>query len=304
MMQRVFLIIFSVLSSYFSLAQQDPMFTQYMFNTQAVNPAYAGSRDALSIVGISRWQWLGIDGAPTTQSLTANMPILDNLGVGASLYYDQIGPTKQVLFFGDFAYKLQLSREGTLAFGLKLGFQSITNDLPSLDGVQGQTGFETATSDILPNVGAGAYYYEERFYFGVSAPKMIENSINASDEAKQVRHYFAIAGYVLDVSKYVKFKPSILFRYVQSAPLTADLSANFLFWDKLWLGANYRTRDALGMIAQFQLTSKLRAGYAYEYPLTSINQALDSPVAATHELMVGFDLPVGSRTRYRSIRYF
>jgi len=303
MMQRVVLIIFSVLSSYFSLAQQDPMFTQYMFNTQAINPAYAGSRDALSIVGISRWQWLGIDGAPTTQSLTAHMPVLDNLGVGASLYYDKIGPTKQVLFFGDLAYKLQLSREGTLAFGLKLGIHSINNDLGSLEGVEDQEGFTSTTSGILPNVGAGAYYYQERFYFGISAPKLIENSITTT-EAKQVRHYFAIAGYVLDVSKYVKFKPSVLLRYVQSAPLTADASANFLFWDKLWLGANYRTRDALGMIVQFQLTSKLRFGYAYEYPLTSINQAIDSPIAATHELMLGFDLPVGSRTRFRSIRYF
>ena len=164
-------------------------------------------------------------------------------------------------------------------------------------------GFNSTTSGILPNIGAGAYYYQENFYFGISSPKLIENSITSND-AKQVRHYFAIAGYVMDISQYVKFKPTVLLKYVSSAPVVADFSANFLLWEKLWLGASYRTQDALGMILQFQFSPKLRGGYAYEYPLSSINQAIGGPLQATHELMIGFDIPTTSRTRFRSIRYF
>ena len=272
--KRIFLILCTLATTYSAIAQQDPMFTQYQFNTLIVNPAYAGSRDALSIVGISRWQWVGIDGAPITHSITAHAPVKENLGIGGSLYYDKIGPTNQLLFFADFAYKLSLSKKTKLVLGIKGGVHSIRNNLTSLE--VNDPNFNFNQSELLPNVGVGAYLHQERFYIGLSAPKLLENNLSSGgDDAQQLRHYFLIAGFVKDLSENIKFKPTILTRYVPNTPLVVDLSANFLFWDKLWLGANYRTRDAIGLVTQFQFTEKLRAGYAYEYPLSSLSNATE-----------------------------
>ncbi|MBL7942643.1 MAG: type IX secretion system membrane protein PorP/SprF [Flavobacteriales bacterium] len=279
-------------------AQQDPMFTHYMFNTLGVNPAYAGSADLLSINVLHRSQWVNFDGAPVTQTLAIHSPLRkETISIGGSLINDSHGPVKQTGIYFDASYRIFFDNT-KLAFGLKGGVNLFSADLIGLNPlVDGDLAFvQNIDSKALPNVGFGAMYYGPRFYVGLSAPKLLQNELLDGDLPKfadnaERQHAFLIAGMLFDVSNYVKFKPSILLKAVNGAPPGMDLTANFLLYDKLWVGAMYRLEDAVGMLVQYELNNRFKIGYSYDYVLSDIGKYSNG----SHEIMLGLDL--GSRQK-------
>lgn len=285
-------------------AQQDAMFTHYMYNTLAVNPAYAGSRDALTITGLHRSQWVNFDGAPTTQTLTLHSPIADNkMGLGLSLIKDKIGPTNTMSIYGDFAYKIQVSTKGKLAFGLKAGLNIMDNKLSQLKTTQGNDALfqSDVQSKLLPNFGVGAYYSQERFYIGLSTPKLLQNSFSTNSIAKEKRHYFLIAGTMLRLTENIQFKPTTFIKVTQAAPIEADVTGTFVFHDRFNLGAMFRTGDALGVLVGYNFTDQFTAGYSFDW---SYGNRTFKYNQGSHEIMLRYDLIYKSKDKIKSPRYF
>ena len=295
-----------LLLSYDGVAQQDPMYTQYMYNTLSVNPAYAGSRDALSLTGLLREQWVGIKGAPSTQTLTMHSPIYsDNMGLGLSVVNDQVGPIHQTMLFADYSYSIQATANSKLAFGLKAGINLLQANLTGLHSNQGNDqAIYDVDNRLLPNVGVGVYYYSDKGYVGISAPKLLQQRISSSnnnlDDDLQRRHYFLIGGYVFDLSENIKFKPAFLIKAVQGAPLSIDLSGNFFFNDKFGIGLAHRFDDSFSGLLQYYVTPQFRIGYAYDFTMTELRHYN----SGSHELMLGYDLNFIDNTRIRSPRFF
>jgi len=305
---HILVLLFSVvLLNLESFAQQDPMYTQYMYNPLSVNPGYAGSREALSIVGILREQWVGIDGAPSTQSLNLHSPIFnDNMGLGLSVINDKIGPIHQTMLFADYSYSIQTTYNAKLSFGLKAGVNIFQADLLSLTPDQGgDPAMYNIDNKLLPNIGVGVFYYSDKGYVGLSAPKLLEQMLyeyNTSvvTENKERRHYFVIGGYVFDLSEQVKFKPAFLLKAVVGAPISIDLSANFLFRDKLGVGVAHRLDDSFSGLLQYYVTPQFRIGYAYDFTLTELRNYN----SGSHELMLGYDFKFVRYNRIHSPRFF
>lgn len=277
------LIIFLIfLASFCTInAQQDAQYTQYMYNTVAVNPGYAGSRGVLSIAALHRSQWVGLDGAPTTQTLNVHSPISERVGLGLSIVNDEIGNgTNQDTYFDAvFSYTIPTSEKGKLSFGLKAGghflnidFNKLRNYDPSTAAL-GQTNIDKKFS---PNFGAGVYYHTEQFYAGLSIPNFLEtehfdSSGNSNSYIAQERmNLYLITGYVFEVNPDLKLKPALLFKAVEGAPLQADLSATVLLNDTFSLGAAYRWDAALSALVGFQLNEKLMLGLAYDREITEL----------------------------------
>lgn len=299
MKKRYIIIIASILfgSVFTSLAQQDPQYTQYMYNTQVVNPAYAGSREAISIGGLYRSQWVGLDGAPKSATLTVHSPIGDsNVGLGLSLVRDEIGPSEETYANIDFSYTLQTSDIGKLAFGLKAGANLLNIDYTQLNISDGGDIFENNVDNkVNLQIGAGVYYYTDRFYAGLSVPNFIESkhfdeaSIQNADVSaisKERLHYFFITGYVFDLSENVKFKPAILTKLVTGSPLQIDGSANFLFYEKFTLGAAYRWSAAWSAMVGFQITDSFMLGFAYDRETTDLAKYNDG----SYEVYLRFEI--------------
>jgi len=293
-------------------AQQDAQFTHYMFNTLAVNPAYAGSRDALTVTGLHRSQWVGFDGAPQTQTITLHTPLLSNkLGVGLSVLNDEIGPTKTTSIYADFAYKIQVGREGTLAFGLKGGINSRSNDLAALSTNQaGDAAFGSdISSELLPNFGFGLYYSTERFYAGLSTPRLLENDFDenqvsgTTEVASDQRHFFLIAGSVFDIDKRndIKLKPTGLLRVTKGAPIDLDLTATFLFHDKFWIGPAFRLGDGFAALVGYNFTNQLSAGYSFDWSVTNSTAEYNN---GSHEILLRYDFIYDDKRKIKSPRYF
>ena len=300
------IIALALLSCTVGFAQQLPQFTQYMFNTISVNPAYAGSRETLSIVGLHRSQWVGIEGAPSTQTLSIHSPLRnEKIGLGLSFIKDELGYENFSYLYGDFSYTVQTGDQARLAFGLKAGFTqySLDNEFrndPSISPDQVIFGIEDRWS---PNIGAGVYWHTNKWYLGLSAPRILNTNHNREDgyEALDRISYYFTGGYVFDISNNTKFKPAFLVKATNGAPISYDLTANFLFYEKFWLGGSYRINEsaaALGAIADFQVSKQIRIGYAYEYPLSDLNAYTDG----THEIIVMFEL--FKEQRVKSPRYF
>lgn len=288
-------------------AQQDPQFTQYMFNMLALNPAYAGSSDRLNIKALTRHQWVGFEGAPTTQTLTAHSPILnESLCIGGTIMRDAHGPVTQYGFMADVAYRIFMG-ESKLAFGLKGGLNLFQGKFAELNPLQAgdQVFQQNVNSKLDPQFGFGMMWYSDRYYLGLSTPKLLRSEFFETDslafvsEPGQRSHWFLSGGYVFDMGIYHKFKPTFLMKAVQGAPMSFDLSANFLFYEKFWLGAMYRHQDAVGLLAQYNITNDFSIGYAYDYPLSPLHNYS----GGSHEIMLGYLLgkPVKG---IRSPRYF
>lgn len=273
-------------------AQQDPLFSQYMFNTLAVNPGYAGSADVFTVMALSRHQWVGFDGAPNTQTLLAHTPLRNrSMGAGLSVLNDKVGPTRQTSVYGDYAYRIRTGADTRLAFGLKGGVNLYQADLAALTSVDPDVASVNVKGKALPNFGFGLFWHGPRYYVGASIPKLMENDIDAVDQAgivtaSEVRHWFLLGGYVLDLDRAVKFKPSFMLRAVRGAPLSVDLNANFLFRERIWLGAMYRVGNAFGVLGQYQVNDQFRVGYAFDLTTTRIG----AYNAGTHEIMLNYDL--------------
>lgn len=291
------------------LAQQDAMFTHYSFNTLVVNSGYAGSRDALTVTGLHRSQWVSFPGAPTTQTLTVHAPIAnENLGVGLSIFNDRIGPTNSSAIYADFAYKIQVGEKGKLAFGLKGGLSIQSSRLASnVTTIEdGDVGFQNdIQSELLPNFGAGLYYSNPNLYVGISTPRLLENSVEISSNSisKARRHYFLIAGTVfpLNETETIKLRPTTLFKLTTGAPVEIDLTALFYFKDKYWVGPSWRYTDSFGILAGLNLTDQFSFGYSFDWSYANKTVTYNH---GSHELMLRYDFIFENKGKIHSPRYF
>lgn len=272
--------------------QQDPLYSQYMFNTLAFNPAYAGSADVFTVMALSRHQWVGFAGAPATQTFLAHSPLKgENMALGLTALTDRAGPLRQTGAQLDYAYRIRVTDESRLAFGIKGGFNIIQADIASLSTVEVDPANVNIQGQLLPNFGFGLFWHSERYYAGFSIPKLLENEIVAGGatpliSASEARHYYLMGGYVFDIDRDIKFKPSFLLRRVEGAPMSLDLNANFLFRERIWLGGMYRVGNSFGLLGQYQVNDQFRVGYAFDLTTTRIG----AYNAGTHEIMLNYDL--------------
>lgn len=302
--KKIFTII-TMLSVFGVVAQQDPQYTQYMYNTLSVNSAYAGSLGHLTITGIYRTQWVGLEGSPNTQSFTLDTPIAKKVGLGLSVVSEEIGPSEEQYIDANFSYTIQSGQTHKLSFGIKGGGRVINIDWTKGSHRDPDVEFrENITNKFLPVVGAGLYWHGERDYIGIAVPNfMTRERYNyddiADDLVNERMHVYLIGGIVFDLSAHTKFKPAALVKYVAGAPLIADFSANFMFNNAFTLGASYRTGDSVSAMASLQITPQFLVGYAYDYTTTEL-QTYNS---GTHEIMLRFEL-VSRKKGLKSPRFF
>lgn len=288
-------------------AQQEAMFTHYMFNTNAINPAYAGSRDALSINGLHRSQWVGLDGAPTTQTFNLHTPLwVKNTGVGLSFLQDKIGVTNTMSINADFSFKIKVLQKWHLAFGLKAGFDKMSDNFRDLNNAGTDIEFqENYESKFLPNFGAGLYLSSQRFYIGFSVPRLLKHELSENDDVSTERfrngqrHYFMIAGAYLNMSDNMAFKPTTQIKATQGAPVEMDFTATLFFYDRIWLGAMFRTDDAVGMLIGVNVTEQLALGYSYDWSYANLSSYRNS-----HEILFRYDFVFKQDKKIHSPRYF
>ena len=295
---------FILFNCWTSEAQQLPQFTQYMYNTISINPAYAGSRETLSIVGLHRSQWVGLEGAPSTQTLSIHTPLRnDKVGLGLSFINDELGFQNFSYLYGDFSYTIRTGQNSELAFGIKAGFTSFSLDPEFRQNNSNDPVIFGYEDRWEPNVGAGALWHSQRWYIGLSAPRILNTDHHDGEEFEALERvsYYLTGGLVFDLSESVKFKPATLLKLTNGAPLSFDLTANFLFNEKLWLGAGYRFDQRAGEISglvDFQISRQLRIGYAYGYPISDLRPY----TSGTHEVLLMFE--VFKEKRIKSPRYF
>ncbi|TAH22007.1 MAG: type IX secretion system membrane protein PorP/SprF [Cytophagales bacterium] len=315
-MKKLFTLLFSLIlinmvGRQSAFAQQDAMFSQYMFNGLALNPAYAGSREVLSATALYRNQWVGIEGAPKTMTFSAHSPVRnEKIGLGIIFCTDKIGITNTNNVGLNYAYRIKFKNKGTLSMGLQASVLQYRADFSSIRHSFSPTTFDPNFSQVinrwLPNFGTGIYYYTNKFYLGVSVPNIINNKLTGEgtvfqvgDKAQQYRHLFVGTGYVFELSKSLKLKPSILVKLVKGAPVQFDFNANLWLFDMFAVGLSYRTRDSIDALFEFQITPQLGLGYAYDYTLTSLGRY----TSGSHEIMIRYELGFGKR-RIITPRYF
>lgn len=279
-------------------AQQDSQYTQYMYNTVTINPAYAGNRGMLSINSLYRAQWIGLEGAPETLNISLNTPLgIRGVGFGLSLYQDKIGPSRESNIALDFSYTIPVSDNAKLSFGLKGGINLLDVNFSALTYNPGDPNAENISNRLSPAIGLGLYLHSsDKWYVGLSAPNILQtkhyNNIAVST-ATEKTHIYLIGGYVFDLSDTVKFKPALLAKTVVGAPLALDVSANFLFNEKFTLGAAYRWDAAISALLGFQLSDTLMIGYAYDRDTTE----LGNYNSGSHEIFLRFELSSRSRNK-------
>ncbi|NGY37294.1 type IX secretion system membrane protein PorP/SprF [Flavobacterium sp. XN-5] len=305
-MNKIFLTSIIVLIAYMdSYAQQNPHYTQYMYNMNVVNPAYAGSKESISFGALYRKQWVNIDDAPTTFTFSGHAPVGSNVGLGLSVISDKIGPVTEQNVFGDFSYTLKLNETHRLAFGIKagvsfhqVGLRDIQSTLPDpSDGVFGED-----INDATLNIGAGIFYYSDKYYVALSVPNMAKSAhldYNGREYGSDVSHYFLTGGYVFDLSYELKFKPSFMLKSAFNVTPSLDVSANFLYMEKIELGATYRLEDSFGAMVNFAITPELRIGYAYDHIVSDLKISTPS----SHEFIILYDLFTAKKAS-RSPRFF
>ncbi len=281
----VIVLIFSI-NTY---SQQDPHYTQYMYNTMSVNPAYTGSLGFASVTLLGRTQWVGLNGAPDTETLSYDTNLnWRGLGLGFNLMNDNIGPTRELSLDANISYAIRLNANSKLAFGLKLGYRNLNVDWNKVNNKDKDDENAVNTNKFLPTIGAGIYYYSDKFYLGVSVPNFLgTNHYNTELNKVGVErfHIFGIAGYVFDLSDRIKFKPAGIVKVVSGAPLSLDISANFLFNERFTAGVAWRWDDSVAGLLGFQVTKKFYIGYSYDLTTTNYNNYN----SGTHEILLRFD---------------
>jgi len=292
-------------------AQQDPMYTHYMYNTLSINPAYAGSRDALTVSALHRSQWVDFKGAPMTQTLTLHSPIASkNIGLGLAASNDKIGPINNTAISGSFAYMIHLNKKSKLSLGLSGGINILQARLSGLQlDNQNDPSFQNDIRNrVTPSVGFGIYYSRERFYAGVSTPNILESKYYESTQAngtvtesKANRHYFFITGAVFNLAENLAFKPTTLVKVTMGAPIQADFTASFIIMKRFLLGAMYRTGDAVGVLVGFDISQQFHVGYSYDW---SVGLRTPTYNLGSHELMLRYDFIFNSKKQIQSPRYF
>lgn len=289
-----------------AVAQQDAQYTQYMYNTVSINPAYAGTRGQTSIAALHRSQWVGLDGAPVTQTFNIHSPIgYRGLGMGVSIVNDQIGPTSETNFDMDFSYTIQMAKEARLSFGVKGSINLLDIRFSELNQfTSDQTLQQDIDNRLSPNVGAGVYYHTKTFYAGLSVPRFLETSHfeeSSLSTAKEQMNFYLMAGYVWDVNRFLKFKPTILSKITQGAPLQVDVSANFMFNDKFILGAAYRWDAAVSGMVGFNISNNFLIGIAYDREITELGSAAFND--GSFEVIFRYDF-ISIKDNIKSPRFF
>lgn len=283
-----------------AFAQQDPQYTQYMYNMNVLNPAYAGSRESLSVGVLYRDQYTDIDDGPRTITFAAHSPLGNGLGIGLSAISDEIGPVEETNLFADVSYTIDLGLRHKLAFGIKAGatfFDVGLFDLVNQDN--DDPAFAENINETFANIGAGFFFYSDRYYLGISMPNFLDSKHLDSDSrsfGSETQHLFATAGFVFDLSENVKFKPSTLFKTDFNAEASFDINANFLFYEKFEIGASYRTGETFSGLVGFRPTERIQVGFAYD----SVSSALNT---SSYEAFVRFDIYFKKKT-FLSPRYF
>ncbi len=292
-----------VLTSMLNYAQQDAQFTQYMYNTITINPAYAGSRGALSIFALHRTQWVGLDGAPVTNTFSMNTPLNEsNLGLGISIVNDKIGPTQENTISADVSYSIHTSETFILSFGMKATANLFSLDVNKLNPVDNDPSLHDFNNKFTPNIGAGIYLHSDKAYVGFSVPNFIEtNRYNDNEVAifKEKINYYLMGGYVFTISDDIQFKPAGLLKITEGAPLQADISGNFMFMEKLTIGIAYRWSAAMNGMVGFQISEGLYIGYGYDLETTH----LDKYNSGSHEVFLRYEL-FKNNTRMTTPRFF
>lgn len=305
----IILLIIACLSFQLAKAQQEAMYTHYMYNTLAVNPAYAGSRDALTMTALCRIQWVGFEGAPKTQTFTIHSPVYkDAVNLGLSFVNDKIGPMNNTAIALDYAFRVKLSSRSKIALGLKFGINTYNFDLTSMDALNANdTQANMSERTWTPNLGFGLYYAMDKFYLGFSVPKLVENnyhyarSVLANDYSIEKKHFYTIAGWMLPLTTNLNLKPTTLLKITQGAPIEADFSMEFLFYEKFALGAMYRTGDAMGLLLSYAITEHLCAGYSFDWSFVNKTAKYND---GSHELILQYDFSPKSKRRYTSLKSF
>ncbi|MBT8325125.1 MAG: type IX secretion system membrane protein PorP/SprF [Bacteroidia bacterium] len=279
-----------VMLSFNSFAQQDPQYTHYMYNTMSVNPAYAGQRETFSVVGLNRSQWVGIEGAPQTQSLALHSPLRNNnIGLGLNIVNDALGPATETFIDGNFAYTVRLDENFTkLSFGLKAGVQLLDTDWSKGRFRNPDVAFNENVNLTSLIFGGGLYLHSRKWYLGVSVPNFLTTQHYDDFQeslATESTHFFLIGGYVFNLSNTTKLKPAFLVKGVSGAPLIADVSANMLFNEKVTVGLAWRWDDSISGMAGFQVTEGMYIGYGYDLTTTDLNNYN----SGTHEIILRFE---------------
>ena len=302
-MKTILTIICAFILQSICYSQQDSQYTQYMYNTTLVNPAYAGSRETISAFLLHRNQWVGLDGAPVTNNFSINSPLGDsNFGIGLNFVNDEIGPVSENEVSVDLAYFIQVSENYKLSLGLKGTanlFQLDVNKLRVFDPTDPQ--FQNMDTEFSPNVGAGLYLFSDKSYFGLSVPNFFESyryNDNNIEITKEKMHFYFIAGHVFTLSENIDFKPALLSKIVEGAPLQADVTANFLFFDKLTLGAAYRWDASVSALAGFQISDSWFIGYGYDLETSK----LANYNSGSHEIFLRYEF--FNRSRVSAPRFF
>lgn len=305
-MKKLILLFFTVLIAQQISAQQDPQYTQYMYNMNIINPAYAGISEGLSVGALYRSQWVGLDGGPETFTFNIHSPVGKQLALGLSVISDKIGPVEETNAYVDVSYTIPLGMETRLAFGVKGGFTfhdiAIAESQITLVDLSDPF-FANAINETTPNIGAGVYFYKpNKYYISISVPNILNGvhlDANGTKIGSESEHLFTAAGYVFDLSENFKLKPHALLKYAFDAPVSYDLNANLFMYDLVEFGVGYRLDDSFSAMINFQVTKDLRIGYAYD----AINSGLDIVTNSSHEVFINYDFNFSSKVS-RSPRYF
>lgn len=288
------LLISLLLLSFVAKAQQDPLYTQYMYNMSTVNPAYATDSGSMNFGALYRMQWVGSEGGPTTGTFFGHTPLAKNVETGLSVVHDEIGDVvKETSVYADFAYVVKLTETTKISFGLKAGatfFSTNFNGFVYSDDLP-DPAFANNLSKTFPNIGVGTFYFGEKYYLGLSSPNLLTSKHLEKDQGVvrtgvETIHYFFTGGYVFDLNDNLKFKPAFMTRAAAGVPLSVDLTSNFLINEKLELGVAYRVEDAVSGLVNFKISPTLRIGYAYDYTLRNLGRFN----SGSHEIMILFDL--------------
>lgn len=284
-------------------AQQEPQFTQYTDNILYYNPAYAGSRGMMNISALHRQQWIGIDGAPMTQSFQIHTPLkYESVGIGMSFINDRIGPINQTWINADFSYSLEFKNKSKLAFGLKGGINLLNGQLNQLFTLQANDPQlqQNYVNKIEPNFGGGIYYHSKKWFIGAAVPKLLEPKLdNNSVRILEKRHYYGMVGGYFQPSRMLKIRPSAMVKLTDNAPITVDGSLAFIFYDKVWLAGNYRLLEGAGIYVQVQLSHQLKIGYGCDITTSKLMRYN----FGSHELMISYDF-IYKKRALASPRYF
>lgn len=289
------------------LAQQEAMFTHYMYNTLSVNPAYAGSRDALTITTLHRSQWVDFPGAPLTQTITLHSPVFtDAVNLGLSVVNDRIGPLNNTAYFLDYAFRFKLSDNKKLALGLKGGVNTYNLNLQALKATDDNDELNNnINNSLLGNIGFGIYYSTPSFYSGVSIPNLLENIYDYEAVTENIlvqqRHYYLILGGLINLNNNIQLKPTSLVKITQAAPIEADVSFEFLFDEKFSLGVMARTGDAIGALLGLAVSEQFNVGYSFDWSFVNNTAKYNY---GTHEVFLRYDMIFYHKKRIRSPRYF